>query len=251
MQVEIDEFQDYEKAIGALKEALKYLAKETSNSQSGIARTAMELASTIEHRILLIEKFCEAKRCIRKDPGTAIAICEALLQDPQLDDAVRVGDCMGLLIEHYHRCGQLQEAYQYLREMEERKINARHFVEHEVLEQVYRAVGNTSGASSRAASKLQQNYSEADAKESKQYTAAQANKEDYEHILEEEGDEHQQPAAGMDAIGKKPHFTNSLSSIRGQASFQGKPTSNDERDNEDDGIGEELEEEIGEVIFLY
>ena len=34
-QVEIDEYRDYEKAIGALKEGLKYLNKETSpNNQT-------------------------------------------------------------------------------------------------------------------------------------------------------------------------------------------------------------------------
>jgi hypothetical protein len=51
-QVEIDEYRDYEKAIGALREALKYLTKDTS-------RAAEDMAHSIERRIMLIEKFVQ------------------------------------------------------------------------------------------------------------------------------------------------------------------------------------------------
>ena len=75
--MEIDEYRDYEKAVGALREALKYLAKDTT-------RHAADMAASIEHRIALIEKFVQARRAAKKDPGTMVAICTALLQEVSL-----------------------------------------------------------------------------------------------------------------------------------------------------------------------
>ena len=51
---------------------------------------------------MLIEKFVQAKRAAKKEPATMVAICQALLQDPQLEEAIRAGDCLAMLVEHYH-----------------------------------------------------------------------------------------------------------------------------------------------------
>jgi intraflagellar transport protein 140 len=70
-QVEIDEFRDYEKAIGALKEALKHLAKANT-------RSAGDMTELIEKRIVLIEKFVQAKKSVKRDPDTMVSICEVI-----------------------------------------------------------------------------------------------------------------------------------------------------------------------------
>jgi hypothetical protein len=133
-QVEIDEYRDYEKAASALNEALKHLGKDTS-------RTAMELAKSIQKRLLLIEKYIEAKGAMKRDPGTMIAICEALLQDPMIEEALRVGDCYALLVEHYHRLGNMQDAYHYIREMEDRNVQVLSFLEPPMVEGIKKAMG--------------------------------------------------------------------------------------------------------------
>lgn len=69
LQVEIDEYRDYEKAIGALREALKYLARSGT-------RQAAEMVDTIEKRIALIEKFVQARRMMKSDPNRMVSICE-------------------------------------------------------------------------------------------------------------------------------------------------------------------------------
>lgn len=132
-QVEIDEYRDYEKAIGALNEALKYLLKDNS-------RTANDMVALLEKRILLISKFVEAKAS-KRDPGKLLAICEALLQDPMIEESIRAGDCYALLIEHYHGVGNFQEADVLIKEMKERGIQVQAFIDKEVLEEVYKAVG--------------------------------------------------------------------------------------------------------------
>lgn len=144
-QVEIDEYRDYEKAIGALNEALKYLLKDDS-------RTARDMASFLEKRILLISKFVEAKAS-RRDPGKMVAICEALLQDPMVEDAIRAGDCYALLIEHSYSTGNYQDAYQYIKEMKERNIQVQPYVDREILEAVQKAVGVSSSKATANESK--------------------------------------------------------------------------------------------------
>lgn len=94
-QVEIDEYRDYGKAIGALREALKYLGKDNS-------RQTEDMAAQMQKRVTMIEKFVEARQCQKSDPAKMVSICQALLQEPMLEEAIRAGDCLAMLIEHYH-----------------------------------------------------------------------------------------------------------------------------------------------------
>jgi len=59
LQVEIDEFQNYEKALGALGEAYKVLghAKLPDNSQE------MKM-NDVKNRMMLVKKFAEAKASV-------------------------------------------------------------------------------------------------------------------------------------------------------------------------------------------
>lgn len=58
MKVEIDDYRDYEKAIGALREALKYLAKAET-------RQATDMAEMTERRIGLMEQFVKARKALQ------------------------------------------------------------------------------------------------------------------------------------------------------------------------------------------
>jgi len=143
-QVEIDEYSDYAKARDAMDMALKYLAKDTS-------RAATDMASSIEHRMMLIKKFLSAREAAKSDPSTMVAICAALLQEPELEEAIRAGDCLAMLVEHYFANKQYNEAYQYLQEMERRNIQLPPYVDAEIIDTVYKAVGhNTRNSSSNA-----------------------------------------------------------------------------------------------------
>jgi len=59
LQVEIDEFQNYEKAVGALGEACKVL------SQAKLADDSQEMKiNDIKGRMMLVKKFIEAKASV-------------------------------------------------------------------------------------------------------------------------------------------------------------------------------------------
>lgn len=61
-QVEIDEYQNYQKAVGALNEALNCLSKAKGKNQA-----AIEAKETfLKERMALVEKFAKAQRWVLK-----------------------------------------------------------------------------------------------------------------------------------------------------------------------------------------
>lgn len=60
-----------------------------------------------------------------------------------MEEAIRAGDCLAMLVEHYHDLGQMNEAYNYIKEMEDRKIALHPYVDAEVLANVMKSVGKS------------------------------------------------------------------------------------------------------------
>uniref|UniRef100_H3D5J6 Intraflagellar transport 140 n=1 Tax=Tetraodon nigroviridis TaxID=99883 RepID=H3D5J6_TETNG len=94
-QVEIDDFQNYEKALHALTEAYKCLSK-AKDSSAGKQEARL---SDLQHKITLIKKFVQARGLYAENSSEAVGLCEALLEEPNLDPAVRVGDVFGFLVD--------------------------------------------------------------------------------------------------------------------------------------------------------
>uniref|UniRef100_A0A3B5KY38 Intraflagellar transport 140 homolog (Chlamydomonas) n=1 Tax=Xiphophorus couchianus TaxID=32473 RepID=A0A3B5KY38_9TELE len=103
-QVEIDDYQNYEKALDALMEAFKCLSKAKDGSSG---QQEVRLAD-LQHKIVLIKKFVHIRRLYSEDPDEAVRMCEALLEEPELNPAVRIGDAFGFLIDHHCQQGRLQ-----------------------------------------------------------------------------------------------------------------------------------------------
>lgn len=147
-QVEIDEYRDYEKAIGALKEALKHLNKANS---IGSGSHIPQLIDVLEKRIMIIDKFVQARKYANKDSDRMVDICEDLLNnEPNLEESVRIGDCLAMLIEHFHSKDQHQEANKYLEQMIERKIQPQPFVDADVLADLNRMYGKKTHSSNNS-----------------------------------------------------------------------------------------------------
>uniref|UniRef100_A0A8C9SZL0 Intraflagellar transport 140 n=1 Tax=Scleropages formosus TaxID=113540 RepID=A0A8C9SZL0_SCLFO len=138
-QVEIDEYQNYEKALGALSEAYKCLSKAKALS----AEEQDRRLARMQHRISLVKRFVQARRLFEEDPAEAVLLCKSLLEEAELDPAVRIGDAYGFLVEHYCRQGSFQEAYHTLEEMTKRvpSLNVAFYVSQRSLEALQRAVG--------------------------------------------------------------------------------------------------------------
>ena len=69
-QVEIDEYRDYEKALGAMKEAMRQLEKATAQDKD--SKILM-----MRKRVNIIEKFVHAREALNaNDSSTAMSICD-------------------------------------------------------------------------------------------------------------------------------------------------------------------------------
>uniref|UniRef100_A0A3Q3S0X4 Intraflagellar transport 140 homolog (Chlamydomonas) n=1 Tax=Mastacembelus armatus TaxID=205130 RepID=A0A3Q3S0X4_9TELE len=138
-QVEIDDYQNYEKALDALTEAAKCLSK-TKDSSTG--QQEVRLAK-LQHKITLIKKFVHARRLYVEDAGEAVRLCEGLLEEPDLDPAVRIGDAFGFLVEHHCQQGNFQMAYRKLEELQKLlpMQNIRYYISQSSLEALKKEMG--------------------------------------------------------------------------------------------------------------
>uniref|UniRef100_H2Z485 Intraflagellar transport protein 140 homolog n=1 Tax=Ciona savignyi TaxID=51511 RepID=H2Z485_CIOSA len=137
-QVEIDEYQNYEKAMGALTEAFKCLTKAKMANKQQQESKITELKS----RIALVKKFIQTRRLFDSDPQEGIKQCHALLGEQDLESSVRFGDVYGLLIEYCASQGNHEKAYHYIQELRARMPNVTlsYFVNMKTLEAVHRSV---------------------------------------------------------------------------------------------------------------
>ncbi|XP_063474472.1 intraflagellar transport protein 140 homolog isoform X3 [Symphalangus syndactylus] len=138
-QVEIDEYQNYDKAHGALTEAYKCLAKAKAKSPLDQETRLAQLQS----RIALVKRFIQARRTYTEDPKESIKQCELLLEEPDLDSTIRIGDVYGFLVEHYARKEEYQTAYRFLEEMRRRlpSANMSYYVSPRAVDAVHQGLG--------------------------------------------------------------------------------------------------------------
>ncbi|KAL9643912.1 hypothetical protein ABK040_013321 [Willaertia magna] len=151
-QIEIDEYRDYEKALDALKEAIKYLTKELKVKKSNSYETKLK---QLNHKVYYIEKFILAKSLIgiAENESQFITICRELINNDNqnkeidetgmdVDEAIRIGDVYAILIEY-----QLQtldnpnEAYRLILEMKQKEITLNYFLDEEMIRTICKRVG--------------------------------------------------------------------------------------------------------------
>ncbi|KAK2157995.1 hypothetical protein LSH36_179g04000 [Paralvinella palmiformis] len=137
-QVEIDEFQNYEKALGAMGEAYKCLTKARMSSQS----LQEEKLSNLKNRLDLVKKFIQARRGYEVDSEEAIKQCQVLLEENDIDSAVRIGDILGFMIQHYAKKEKWKAAYNCIEEMRSRlrTVNLSYYVDPKIIAAVHQAL---------------------------------------------------------------------------------------------------------------
>jgi intraflagellar transport protein 140 len=137
-QVEIDEYRDYDKALGALREAKKHVEKvkpATGASES--------MAASLFNRISVVERFVAARRGIKGgDASDAERICKDLLDGgAETEQAIRIGDCYALLVEHFHATRRFDDAFVMMEGMKERGIVLKPYLEADMINDICSAVG--------------------------------------------------------------------------------------------------------------
>ncbi|CAN0099903.1 unnamed protein product, partial [Scytosiphon promiscuus] len=131
-QVEIDEYRDYEKALGALNEAVKQLTKAGSSGDK---------LAQLNKRVFLVERFVQARRLSKDDPDGMATMCQQLLANDELETAMRAGDVFAALVDHFFERGNWQQCYSLIGSMRDRGIVPDPYLDHGVLVRVCQEVG--------------------------------------------------------------------------------------------------------------
>jgi len=105
------------------------------------ARETVHMADSVERRIAIIERFVQAKRVMKRDPQGMIEICTSLLSEPNLEEAIRAGDCYAMIVEYFHSVGDMREAYRYTREMESKQVQVSLYIDADIMQAINQAVG--------------------------------------------------------------------------------------------------------------
>jgi len=134
-QVEIDEYRDYEKALGALKEAMKYMIKSKAMPEKE------EKLESLDKRMRLVERFVESRKLVVSNPKEMIQICTWLLDQPHVESAIRVGDVYALLIEYYFSAQEYQAAYQMIERMKGAKMILSPYLDKAMIQKIHDEVG--------------------------------------------------------------------------------------------------------------
>eukprot|EP00927_Polykrikos_kofoidii_P019571 TRINITY_DN19165_c2_g1_i1.p1 TRINITY_DN19165_c2_g1~~TRINITY_DN19165_c2_g1_i1.p1 ORF type:complete len:1451 (-),score=223.71 TRINITY_DN19165_c2_g1_i1:186-4538(-) len=135
-QVEIDEYRDYKKAGGALRESMKYVAKAVGPGAEHDPRV-----TTLQRRINIVEKFAEVREMSRTDPQQMLQVCEKMLDMPEIETAMRIGDVFAQLVEHFVEVHDYENARLNVDRMRDRGITLAPYLDRTLLETIYGAVG--------------------------------------------------------------------------------------------------------------
>ncbi|XP_076680544.1 intraflagellar transport protein rempA [Andrena cerasifolii] len=116
-QVEIDEFQNYEKALDALSQASRCLAKVAAPRDPDIHKRAVDL---VNNRIATIRRYLDIKKLFdRGETGPAMQQVRQLLdsQGSDLEQSVRRGDLFATITQHYMDIGDTDKARAAIEEL--------------------------------------------------------------------------------------------------------------------------------------
>lgn len=133
-QVEIDDYQNYDKALGALNEALKYINKaKMKDFDEQEARV-----SSLQSRVALVKKFVSIKQLAKTDTTTMIEEAHALLRDPDVESGVRIGDIYGFLFQYFAESEQYHDAYDMMNAMLEKipNVNLAYYIDMDLVAKI-------------------------------------------------------------------------------------------------------------------
>ena len=147
-QVEIDEYQNYSKALGALTEAARCLGKagdqarieELGHSMENIRQfVEVQVINEIQDKLLT---FCW-QAVYERNPGQAVEVAREMLVSGERFPMVRRGDVYGFLVEHFAKQAQFKQAYALVEDMKAKiaNVNVAYYINLETVRAIEQAVG--------------------------------------------------------------------------------------------------------------
>ena len=136
-QVEIDEYQEYEKALQMIKNGLTLVAN--SPDFKGKESTIQGM----QRKIKLIEMYLLAQSLIQSEPKKAMSICAEILRSPNIDSIMRTDDVYVIMVQGCVVQGNMKAAYQILEDLRQNGTDLSFFMDVDSIKKIYAAVGKT------------------------------------------------------------------------------------------------------------
>ena len=133
-QVEIDEYQNYDKALGALTEAFRCLEKAGGDKDVRMKE--------IQRNVMDIRDFVSIQSQYESNATAAMERCRELLNSGQFS-MVRRGDVYGFMIEHYAKNNQFKPALALVEDMRNKiaNVNIAYYVNVQTIRAIEQALG--------------------------------------------------------------------------------------------------------------
>merc|ERR1719197_2238516 len=96
---------------------------------------------TLQNRIAYVDQFANVRKIAKTDPEQMIQVCEEMLATPGIETAVQIGDVFAQMVEHYVESRLYPEAHGTVERMRQRGIILTPYLDRNVLETIYSAVG--------------------------------------------------------------------------------------------------------------
>lgn len=118
-----------------MKEAMRMLDKATCPNKEGKQKM-------LRDRIAIIERFVSARESFaNNDPNAMVQICSQLIDQPGVEEAIRLGDVFAQLVEYFYNQRQMQQAYTFLEKMRKKNIIVTPYLDQEMVENIQQAMG--------------------------------------------------------------------------------------------------------------
>jgi len=132
-QNEVNEYRDYEKASAAMTEALRAIRKVPTSY----------LHKQLEYKAKLISDFVKAQHMGMNGERAKemLSIYDSIIESPDAESAVRVGDVIAQVIEYYCNIKNYKKAYKYLQKIIAKGINISPYLDQSVIDGLYNVLG--------------------------------------------------------------------------------------------------------------
>uniref|UniRef100_A0A914CIF3 Uncharacterized protein n=1 Tax=Acrobeloides nanus TaxID=290746 RepID=A0A914CIF3_9BILA len=141
-QVEIDDYRDYEKGLAAYSEALRCISKKL-DKENGLDGRSVDKMEELKETIDKIKRFIAAKQIYETDPGECMQKLQAMVEEPDMDESVRLGDIHSIIILHNVKRANFKKAWSIIEQCENRrpKVDMRQYLSRQILDQICDEVG--------------------------------------------------------------------------------------------------------------
>ena len=136
--VEIDEYQNYEKAQGALAECLKCFSRCEEQTDQ-IKSRVIQVTKSLD----LVGQFVDYQALYSTNPSKSIEGCRSLLDEPNINASVRQGDIYGFMIEHYAKIQNCKQALNLVQSLQRAipNVNLEYYINNDALKSIEKKMG--------------------------------------------------------------------------------------------------------------